>query len=93
MTELSAYRVRIVRPTFRRSHDRYLSRWFVRVIDEQTLAIPNYDGDGKYQLVERSSYPPRAGEPAPIPDWKKQPDWNAVLPKDDPARVGRKPPF
>lgn len=128
---------------------------FVRVVDEQTLAVPNYDGDGKYlswgnvlrnpnvgmifidfqkgwrlrvhgtatiadadpllaecpgaqfvvrigvreifgncpryihkyQLVERSRYTPHAGEPAPIPDWKKQPDWNAVLPKNDPART------
>ncbi len=128
---------------------------FVRVVDEQTLAVPNYDGDGKYlswgnalknasvamlfmnfekgwrlrlhglasidhddaflrefpgaqfivrigireifgncpryvhkyQLVERSKYSPRAGETTPIPEWKKQPDWNAVLPKSDPARV------
>jgi predicted pyridoxine 5'-phosphate oxidase superfamily flavin-nucleotide-binding protein len=128
---------------------------FVRVVDEKTLAIPNYDGDGKYlswgnvlknpnvglifidfqkgwrlrvhgsasidhadpmsdyagaqfivrisireifgncpryihkyQLVERSRYSPRAGHPIPVPDWKKQPDWNAVLPKSDPARNG-----
>jgi predicted pyridoxine 5'-phosphate oxidase superfamily flavin-nucleotide-binding protein len=127
---------------------------FVRVIDEQTLAIPNYDGDGKYlswgnvlknpnigmifidfekawrlrvhgvasidhadpvlaespgaqfvvriaireifgncpryihkyQLVERSSYTPQAGQPAVVPDWKKKPEWNAVLPRNDPAR-------
>ncbi|HEX4795562.1 MAG TPA: pyridoxamine 5'-phosphate oxidase family protein [Humisphaera sp.] len=127
---------------------------FVRVIDEQTLAIPNYDGDGKYlswgntlnnpnlailfinfekgwrlrvhgiasidhadpllaycpgaqfivrikireifgncpryihkyQLVERNSYVPRCDRPTPVPDWKKQPDWNAVLPKNDPAK-------
>lgn len=127
---------------------------FVRVVDERTLAIPNYDGDGKYlswgnalknpnvallfmefqkgwrlricgeasivnddpllpqymeaqfivrvhvrqvfgncpryihkyQLVERSVYTPKAGQPTPIPDWKKQPDWNAVLSPNDPAR-------
>jgi predicted pyridoxine 5'-phosphate oxidase superfamily flavin-nucleotide-binding protein len=129
---------------------------FVRVVDDRTLAIPNYDGDGKYlswgnvlknpnvgmifidfqrawrlrvhgiatidpadplladspgaqfivrvgireifgncpryihkyQLVERNTFVPRAGQATPIPDWKKQPDWNAVLPKNDPARSG-----
>jgi predicted pyridoxine 5'-phosphate oxidase superfamily flavin-nucleotide-binding protein len=127
---------------------------FVRVVDDRTLAIPNYDGDGKYlswgnvlknpnigmifidfqkgwrlrvhgvasleydgplltqcpgaqflirvtvreifgdcpryihkyQLVERSGYVPHQGRATPVPDWKKQPDWNAVLPKNDPAR-------
>ena len=129
---------------------------FVRVVDEQTLAIPNYDGDGKYlswgnvlknaqvamlfidfmkgwrlrvhgvasidegdalaaeipgaqfvvrvrvreifgncpryihkyQLVERSAYTPRAGVAAPVPEWKKQGEWKAVLGKGDPARGG-----
>jgi predicted pyridoxine 5'-phosphate oxidase superfamily flavin-nucleotide-binding protein len=41
----------------------------------------------KYQLVERSPYVPRAGQVTPIPEWKKQPDWNAVLPKNDPAKT------
>ena len=127
---------------------------FVRVPDEHTIAIPNYDGDGKYLswgnvlkngqvallfidfmkgwrlrvhgtaavafddplaaeypvlsswCVSRrprcsatapgtstsissssaSIYTPRAGVETPIPDWKKQPDWNAVLPATDPAR-------
>jgi predicted pyridoxine 5'-phosphate oxidase superfamily flavin-nucleotide-binding protein len=127
---------------------------FVRVVDERTLAIPNYDGDGKYlswgntivnhnvamlfidfmkgwrlrihgtatlsdtdplmseypgtqfivrirvreifgncpryihkyQLVERSSYVPRAGCETPQPEWKKQPEWKQVLPRHDPAR-------
>lgn len=127
---------------------------FVRVIDPQTIAIPNFDGDGKYlswgnvlknpnvalifidfmkgwrlrvhgvtsidlndplqatipgaqfvvrirvreifgncpryihkyQLVERSSYIPRGDVTPPIPDWKKQPDWNAVLSDRDPAK-------
>ena len=127
---------------------------FVRVVDDRTLVIPNYDGDGKYlswgnvlknpnvallfmdfmkawrlrihgaatvhrddplladyaeaqfivrvavrevfgncpryvhkyQLVERSSYVPKAGVHTPIPDWKKMADWNAVLAKGDPAR-------
>jgi predicted pyridoxine 5'-phosphate oxidase superfamily flavin-nucleotide-binding protein len=127
---------------------------FVRVLDDQTLAIPNYDGDGKYlswgnalknpniamlfinfekgwrlrvhglasinyadplladcpgaqfiirikireifgncpryihkyQLVERSHYVPQLNKPTPIPEWKKKPDWNAVLPRSDPAR-------
>ena len=40
----------------------------------------------KYQLVERSAYVPRAGSEPPVPDWKMQPDWNAVLPKHDPAK-------
>lgn len=128
---------------------------FVRVVDPQHIAVPNYDGDGKYlswgnvlknpnvamifidftkawrlrihgiasidphdplqdqipgaqfivrikvreifgncpryihkyQLVERSSYVPRAGVDTPIPDWKKQPDWNAVLSDRDPAKA------
>jgi predicted pyridoxine 5'-phosphate oxidase superfamily flavin-nucleotide-binding protein len=127
---------------------------FVRVIDDRTIALPNYDGDGKYlswgntlknpniallfidfmkgwrlrmhgtaaiadndplmsecpeaqfivritvreifgncpryihkyQLVERSPYVPRNGCKTPVPDWKKKPDWQAVLPKQDPAR-------
>ncbi|HEY7089118.1 MAG TPA: pyridoxamine 5'-phosphate oxidase family protein [Tepidisphaeraceae bacterium] len=127
---------------------------FVRVIDDKTLAVPNYDGDGKYlswgntlknpniamifidfmkgwrlrihglaevhqndpllseypesqfivrikireifgncpryihkyQLVERSSYVPKKGCTTPIPDWKKKPDWQPLLPKNDPAR-------
>jgi predicted pyridoxine 5'-phosphate oxidase superfamily flavin-nucleotide-binding protein len=40
----------------------------------------------KYQLVQRSVYVPRAGCDVPIPDWKKDPDVRAVLPKNDPAR-------
>jgi uncharacterized protein len=40
----------------------------------------------KYQLVERSAYVPRAEVQTPVPEWKKQPDWNAVLPKHDPAK-------
>ena len=127
---------------------------FVRCIDDRTLAIPNYDGNGmylswgnaavnpnvgllfidfmkgwrlrihgsatidrndpllaeypgaqfivriavreafgncpryihKYQLVERSSYVPRAGCETPIPDWKRRPEMKDTLPKDDPAR-------
>ena len=35
----------------------------------------------KYQLVERSSYVPRHGATTPVPDWKKQPDMQDVLPK------------
>jgi predicted pyridoxine 5'-phosphate oxidase superfamily flavin-nucleotide-binding protein len=41
----------------------------------------------KYQLVERSTYVPRRGRATPIPDWKKQPDNQALLPKNDPARA------
>lgn len=40
----------------------------------------------KYQLVERSAFVPRQGTPAPIPDWKKLPDMNRVLPASDPAK-------
>jgi predicted pyridoxine 5'-phosphate oxidase superfamily flavin-nucleotide-binding protein len=40
----------------------------------------------KYQLVERSPYVPQTGRATPVPDWKKQPDWNQVLPQRDPAR-------
>jgi uncharacterized protein len=40
----------------------------------------------KYQLVERSTFVPRAGIPTPIPSWK-QSDWaRDVIPAADPAR-------
>jgi predicted pyridoxine 5'-phosphate oxidase superfamily flavin-nucleotide-binding protein len=42
----------------------------------------------KYQLVERSSYVPKQGCATPIPDWKRRPEMNPLLPKDDPARSG-----
>ncbi|HTL29846.1 MAG TPA: pyridoxamine 5'-phosphate oxidase family protein [Tepidisphaeraceae bacterium] len=35
----------------------------------------------KYQLVERSTYVPRRDCVTPIPDWKKQPDIQDVLPR------------
>jgi predicted pyridoxine 5'-phosphate oxidase superfamily flavin-nucleotide-binding protein len=41
----------------------------------------------KYQLVERSPYVPRKDRPTPIADWKRQPDFRAVLPEKDPARA------
>jgi predicted pyridoxine 5'-phosphate oxidase superfamily flavin-nucleotide-binding protein len=40
----------------------------------------------KYQLVERSPYVPHSDRATPVPDWKKQPDWNQVLSSKDPAR-------
>jgi predicted pyridoxine 5'-phosphate oxidase superfamily flavin-nucleotide-binding protein len=40
------------------------------------------------QMVERSPYVPQAGCPAPIPNWKKRPHFNEVLPSTDPARKG-----
>jgi uncharacterized protein len=40
-------------------------------------------------LVERSRFVPRAGEAAPVPEWKRT-SWACdVLPADDPARRGR----
>ena len=39
-----------------------------------------------YQLVERSSFVPRAGQPTPIPGWKQTPWASDVLPAHDPAR-------
>ena len=127
---------------------------FVRVADERTLVLPNYDGDGmylswgnaqanphvgllfidfmkgwrlrvhgtaelrygeellaaypeaqfvvriavrevfgncpryihKYQLVERSTYVPRAGRTTPVPEWKLQPETRELLAANDPAR-------
>jgi predicted pyridoxine 5'-phosphate oxidase superfamily flavin-nucleotide-binding protein len=128
---------------------------FVRVLDEHTLAFPNYDGNGMYlswgnalvnphvgllfidfvaerpsrlrvegeasvthgddllaswpeaqfvirvharrvfpncpryihrmALVERSPYVPRAGAATPVPDWKRGPLAEGVLPAGDPA--------
>lgn len=40
----------------------------------------------KMQLVETSPYVPRAGCSAPIPNWKKRPQFKEVLPAGDPAR-------
>lgn len=40
----------------------------------------------KMQLVEPSPYVPRAGCETPIPGWKKRPQFNEVLPSNDPAR-------
>ena len=40
----------------------------------------------RYALIERSRYVPRAGEQAPVPDWKRR-EWACdVLPAGDPAR-------
>ncbi|HMB95694.1 MAG TPA: pyridoxamine 5'-phosphate oxidase family protein [Tepidisphaeraceae bacterium] len=132
---------------------------FVRALDDHTIAVPNYDGNGmyfswgnvlknpsigmlfidfmkgwrlrihgnatisrddplmgdfpeaqfivrihtrevfgncpryihKYQLVERCGFVPHADRVTPIPDWKKQPDFQKVLAKNDPARVIKSP--
>jgi uncharacterized protein len=40
----------------------------------------------RMQMVEASSYVPVAGRPAPIPGWKRQPQFREVLPEGDPAR-------
>lgn len=40
----------------------------------------------RMEVVERSPYVPCAGVAAPIPAWKRRPEFNAVLPPDDPAR-------
>lgn len=126
---------------------------FVRVVDEQTVAFPNYDGNGmylsmgnvlvnpnvgllfidfergrrmrldgtasidpadplmaeypeaqfivrvrarevfpncpryihRYERVEPSEYVPRAGCETPVPDWKRSPLAEGVLPAGDPA--------
>jgi predicted pyridoxine 5'-phosphate oxidase superfamily flavin-nucleotide-binding protein len=44
----------------------------------------------KMQIGESSPYVPRAGVSAPVPNWKKRPEFNEVLPVLDPARgIGR----
>jgi predicted pyridoxine 5'-phosphate oxidase superfamily flavin-nucleotide-binding protein len=40
----------------------------------------------RMQMLEASPYVPRAECPAPIPDWKKRPQFQEVLPVGDPAR-------
>jgi uncharacterized protein len=40
----------------------------------------------RLQMLEASPYVPRAECPAPIPDWKKRPQFQEVLPAGDPAR-------
>jgi len=37
------------------------------------------------RFVEASAHVPRAGQTAPIPQWKTRPVWREVLPADDPA--------
>jgi hypothetical protein len=55
---------------------------FMRVIDERTLAFPNYDGNGMYLSMGNI-----AVQATPVPGWK-QTDWACdVLPAHDPARV------
>jgi predicted pyridoxine 5'-phosphate oxidase superfamily flavin-nucleotide-binding protein len=62
------------------------AQFIVRIVVREAFGnCPRYIH--KYQLVERSSYVPRRGQATPIPDWKKQPDNNAVLAKNDPARL------
>ena len=38
------------------------------------------------KLVEHSTYAPCDGHTPPIPDWKRRPEFRAVLPASDPAR-------
>jgi predicted pyridoxine 5'-phosphate oxidase superfamily flavin-nucleotide-binding protein len=38
-------------------------------------------------LVERSAYVPRAGRPTPVPEWKRGPLAEGVLPTGDPANA------
>lgn len=40
----------------------------------------------KYELVERSTFVPKAGHVPPVPDWKIGPWIEEALPHDDPAR-------
>jgi hypothetical protein len=41
----------------------------------------------KMQMVERSSFAPRAGVATPVPAWKRM-EWSCdVLPEGDPARL------
>jgi uncharacterized protein len=40
----------------------------------------------RMEIVERSPYVPCEGQVPPVPNWKKRPEFNAVLPPDDPAR-------
>jgi predicted pyridoxine 5'-phosphate oxidase superfamily flavin-nucleotide-binding protein len=41
----------------------------------------------RMQTVESSPYVPCSGHEPPIPNWKKQPHFNEVLPPGDPARA------
>lgn len=41
----------------------------------------------RMQMAERSTHVPAEGATAPIPDWKKLPPIQAVLPANDPARL------
>ena len=40
----------------------------------------------RMQIVELSPYAPCEGKTPPVPAWKKYPQFNEVLPKNDPAR-------
>jgi predicted pyridoxine 5'-phosphate oxidase superfamily flavin-nucleotide-binding protein len=41
----------------------------------------------RFEEVERSAFVPRPGLPTPIPDWKRYPPLNEVLPPTDPAKA------
>lgn len=56
------------------------SQFIVRITMREAFGnCPRYIH--KYQQVERSPYVPRAGCQTPVPDWKKQPEIQKVLPK------------
>ena len=71
---------------------------FVRVLDDHTLAIPDYDGNGMYRtwgnvlvnphvgllfLDEHSAYAPRPEYTPPVPAWKTFDVFSDALPARD----------
>jgi hypothetical protein len=80
---------------------------FVRVIDERTIAFPNYNGNGMYvsmgnlghnpkvvhgmEPIARSEFVPCEDCVTPVPAWKTG-EWVAdVPPEADPARDPDRP--
>lgn len=41
----------------------------------------------KMQVLEHSVYAPQQGQTPPTPEWKTRPEFNEVLPPDDPAKA------
>ncbi|MGH7176093.1 MAG: hypothetical protein ACREJC_01820 [Tepidisphaeraceae bacterium] len=60
------------------------SQFIVRITVREVFGnCPRYIH--KYQPVERCSDVPRKGCTTPIRDWKQKPEWQAVLPTNDPG--------
>ena len=81
-------RVALERLIGRRTAPLFVSRRLVRDGKAAYREAKRLGWEGIIAKDERSPYVPHIGRATPVPDWKKQPDWNQVLSTKDPARQG-----